>query len=63
MAVCEICGKRPQVGNNVSFSQKKTKRQFLPNIQKTKVFRDGRLVSIQACAKCIKTLNKDVKLR
>ncbi|MEJ2149092.1 MAG: 50S ribosomal protein L28 [Chloroflexota bacterium] len=63
MAVCEICGKKPQFGHNVSHSMRKTNRKFLPNIQKTKVIRDGRVVTIMACAKCIKTLNKDVKIK
>jgi large subunit ribosomal protein L28 len=63
MAKCEICGKKPQVGHNVSFSQRKTKRQFKPNIQRTKVWRGNRLVTINVCAKCLKTLNKDVKVR
>jgi large subunit ribosomal protein L28 len=62
MAVCELCGKKPQFGHNVSFSEKKTKRQFKPNIQKTKIWRDGRLVSVKVCAKCLKTLNKDEKI-
>jgi large subunit ribosomal protein L28 len=63
MAVCEICGKKPMHGHNVSFSERRTRRLFRPNIQKTKVMRDGRLVSIQVCAKCLRTLSKDVKVR
>ncbi len=59
MAVCDICGKKPQFGSNVSFSMRNTKRQFKPNIQKTRVWRDGRLVSIRACAKCLKAMAKD----
>jgi large subunit ribosomal protein L28 len=61
MAVCEICGKGPQFGHNVSHSKRATKRQFKPNIQKTKIWRDGRLVSVMLCAKCLKTLGKDIK--
>ena len=63
MAKCEICGKTPRSGHNVSFSERKTKRQFKPNLQRTKVWREGRLVPITVCAKCLKTLNKDVKVR
>ena len=62
MAKCEICGKGPQFGHNVSHSKVRTNRQFKPNIQKTKVWRDGNLVSIKVCARCLKTLNKNVKL-
>lgn len=63
MAVCEICGKKPQFGHHVSFSERKTKRQFKPNLQRTTVLREGRLVKITVCTKCLKTLNKDVKVR
>ncbi len=63
MAVCEMCGKKPQFGHNVSHSMRHTKRKFKPNIQKTKVLRHGRFVTIKVCAKCLKTLNKDVKAR
>ncbi|PZP55728.1 MAG: 50S ribosomal protein L28 [Azospira oryzae] len=31
--VCEVTGKRPMVGNNVSHANNKTKRRFLPNLQ------------------------------
>jgi len=58
MAKCENCGKRPQFGQNVSFSQKKTKRQFKPNIQKIAVYEDGKKVRKSLCTRCIKTLSK-----
>jgi large subunit ribosomal protein L28 len=58
MAKCEICGKGPQFGQNVSFSQKKTKRQFKPNIQRTTVYEDGRKVRKYLCTRCIRTLAK-----
>ncbi|MBN1119848.1 MAG: 50S ribosomal protein L28 [Anaerolineae bacterium] len=63
MAVCEMCGKKPQFGHSVSFSQRKTKRKFRPNLQKTTILRDGKPVRVMVCAKCLKTLNKDVKIR
>ena len=31
--VCQITGKKPMVGNNVSHANNKTKRRFLPNLQ------------------------------
>ncbi len=58
MAKCESCGKGPQFGHNVSFSQKKTNRQFKPNIQRITVYEDGRKVRKHLCARCIKTLSK-----
>lgn len=59
MAVCERCGKKPHFGKNVSFSQRHTSRMFKPNIQKTKILMDGKLVSMKLCTKCLKTLSKD----
>lgn len=58
MAKCEVCGKGPMSGHKVSFSQKKTKRQFKPNIQKTTVERDGRSVRLNVCTRCLKTMAK-----
>ncbi|MBD3754327.1 MAG: 50S ribosomal protein L28 [Gammaproteobacteria bacterium] len=31
--VCQVTGKRPAVGNNISHSHRKTRRRFLPNLQ------------------------------
>ncbi len=31
--VCQVTGKKPQVGNNVSHANNRTKRRFLPNLQ------------------------------
>jgi len=58
MAKCEVCGKGPMSGHNVSFSQRKTKRQFRPNIQRTTVYEDGRRVRRHVCARCLKTMAK-----
>jgi large subunit ribosomal protein L28 len=62
MAKCEMCGKSPQFGHNVSHSHRKTKRQFKPNIQRTKLLVDGKLVSKYLCVRCIRTLSKDEKI-
>lgn len=58
MAKCEYCGKHTQFGQNNPFSQKKTKRMFKPNLQKTKVMEHGKLVSRTLCTRCIKSLGK-----
>lgn len=55
---CEICGKKPITGHNVSHSHRKTKRRWLPNIQKTTITVEGKDKKIKACAKCIKTQSK-----
>ena len=38
--LCELTGTKPQFGNNVSHSQRKTRRTFLPNIQTVSFFSD-----------------------
>ena len=58
MAKCEICGKTPSFGHNVSHSNVKTKRQWKPNIQKASVYKDGRRHRIKVCTRCLRTLNK-----
>ena len=45
-------------GQNVSFSQRKTKRLFRPNIQKTTVYHDGRRIRRNMCTRCMKTMAK-----
>jgi large subunit ribosomal protein L28 len=58
MAKCQVCGKGPQFGQNVSFSQKKTKRQFKPNIQRTTIYTDGRKRRMYVCTRCLRTMAK-----
>lgn len=53
--VCEICGKSPSVGNHVSHANNKTKRRFMPNLQKVKLIRNGQTVRIMACTRCMRT--------
>ena len=60
MKICEITGKTAQVGNNVSHSNKKTKRRFNPNL-KTKLFwneEEGRWITLKVTAAGMKTINK-----
>ena len=55
---CDICGKGPQYGHNVSFSKKATNRRFMPNLSKRKVNYQGREQRLKVCANCLRTLNK-----
>ncbi|MBX5490612.1 MAG: 50S ribosomal protein L28 [Chloroflexi bacterium] len=55
---CEICGKKPSFGHNVSHSNRKTSRRWLPNIQKTSIVINGVTRSVQACTRCIRTARK-----
>ena len=52
---CEICGKGPMVGNNVSHAHNLTKRRWLPNLQKVKVKENGSTKRIRVCTNCIKS--------
>ena len=58
MAKCEICGKSPQFGHNVSHSKRATNRQFKPNIQRVRVEIDGKVRRMYLCTRCLRTLNK-----
>ena len=58
MAKCEICGKGPQFGHNVSHSKQATNRQFKPNIQRKWVEIDGQSRRLYLCTRCLRTLNK-----
>jgi large subunit ribosomal protein L28 len=61
--VCQITGKRPGTGNNVSHSQRKTKRRFLPNLFKKKVVNPltGRVEKMLVSASALRTLRKRAK--
>ena len=52
--VCEVCGKRPRAGRNVSHSHRVTNRIVKPNIQKVTAVVDGKTKRINVCAKCLK---------
>lgn len=59
MAKCQMCGKAPSFGNNVSFSHRLTRRTWKPNIQKTTVvLDDGVQVQMKLCTRCMRTMSK-----
>jgi len=58
MAKCEMCGKTPSFGHNVSHSHVRTKRQWKPNIQRVTVYKDGKLRRMKLCTRCLRTLHK-----
>jgi len=53
--VCEICGKKPLVGNNVSHAHNVTKRRFNPNLQSVRTMYNGRVKRMKVCTNCIKS--------
>ena len=58
--VCQLTGKRPVAGNNVSFSNRKTKRRFLPNIHKKRYYIPelDKWVTLKVSANAMRTINK-----
>ncbi|MGB1248502.1 MAG: 50S ribosomal protein L28 [Chitinophagales bacterium] len=58
--VCELTGKRPMSGNNVSHSKRRTKRKFYPNLQKKRFFIPelDRWVTLKVAASTIRTIDK-----
>ena len=59
--VCEVTGKGPMVGNNVSHANNKTKRRFLPNLQKKRLYfaEEDRWVTLKLSADALRTINKN----
>lgn len=55
---CELTGKGKQYGNNVSFSLRRVKRVFKPNLQKKTFLVDGKKVSMTLSTNAIRTLKK-----
>jgi large subunit ribosomal protein L28 len=53
--ICEICGKKPMVGNNVSHAHNVTKRRFNPNLQRVRAVSNGTVKKIMVCTNCIKS--------
>jgi large subunit ribosomal protein L28 len=59
--VCQVTGKKRMVGNNVSHSKRRTKREFAPNL-KTKRFwsvEEDRFITLKVTAAGIRTINKN----
>lgn len=55
--VCEICGKKPMVGSNISHAHNVTKRRFNPNLQRVRAAVDGQVKKMMVCTTCIKSGN------
>ena len=58
--VCQVTGKRPQSGNNVSHANNKTRRRFLPNIQQHRFWLESekRFVKLKVSTKGMRILDK-----
>lgn len=58
--VCQVTGKRPVTGNNVSHSQRKTRRRFLPNLHTHRfwVESEKRFVKLRISSKGMRIIDK-----
>jgi large subunit ribosomal protein L28 len=59
--VCDITGKKVQVGNNVSHANNKTKRKFYPNLQKKRFYipEEDKWITLKVSTSAIRTINKN----
>ncbi len=55
---CEICGKGQVSGNNVSHSNRHTRRKWNANIQTAVISVDGTVSRKKICTRCLRTSNK-----
>jgi len=58
--VCQVTGKRPLVGNNVSHANNKNKRRFLPNLQKHRFWvpSQNRFITLNISTKGMRIIDK-----
>ena len=58
--VCQVTGKTPMVGNNVSHANNRTRRRFMPNLQRRKfwVESENRWVSLRLTSNALRTIDK-----
>ena len=59
--VCQVTGKRPMVGNNVSHANNKTKRRFLPNLQSRRFWieSENRFIRLRVSTAAIRLIDKN----
>ncbi len=53
-ARCDVCGKGPLSGNNVSHSERKTRRRWRPNLHAVRASYKGRVDNLKVCSSCLK---------
>jgi large subunit ribosomal protein L28 len=60
MAVtCQVCGKKPSYGHNVSHAKNHTPRRWVPNVQNKRIMVGGEYQRVHICTRCLRTLNKN----
>jgi large subunit ribosomal protein L28 len=58
--VCQVTGKRPMSGNNVSHANNKTKRRFLPNLHRRRIWveSENRFIRLRISAAALRLIDK-----
>ena len=58
--VCQITGKKPQLGNHVSHANNKTRRRFMPNLQSRRLWveSENRWVRMRISQQGLRTIDK-----
>jgi len=60
---CDICERKPMYGNNVPFSQHRTRRRFVLNVHRRRLEINGTTKTVNICTRCLRTLSKLPKVR
>ncbi|MFQ5798109.1 MAG: 50S ribosomal protein L28 [Bacteroidota bacterium] len=53
--VCAVCGKKPMTGNSISHAHNRTRRRWIPNLQRIRAHIHGSVQRVRVCAKCLKS--------
>ena len=53
-AKCDVCGKSPGFGHNISHSHRRTKRRWNPNVQTVRTVENGTPKKVTVCTSCLK---------
>ncbi len=52
---CDVCGKGPMSGNNVSHAHNTTRRRFLPNLHRIRTMIGGHVRHVRVCTRCLRS--------
>ena len=55
---CDVCGKTPMFGSNVSHSKRHTARRFEPNVHPSVITINGAQKRVKLCTRCLRTQHK-----
>jgi large subunit ribosomal protein L28 len=58
---CDLCGKSPQFGHNVSHSKRHTNRRWVPNIHPATIIIDSQPKRLNLCTRCLRSQHKVAK--